>query len=520
MRLRATFEHPRAEHYSRRGGPWDVPSLAELLGTRRDRGIAVVDGAVNLDHAQFLADTQALAGGLHELGVGHGDVVSWQLPNWFEAVMFYRACWHLGAIASPLHHRFGAGDLHGVLQALEPAVVFSAPDLPLADLEGAVIIRGDTDAFDELLTKPPVDPIDISGEAIAVAMLTSGSTGEPKIVLHTHRALAYKARVQQQVHGLTADDVVLLPAPLSHVSGLVNGVLLPGSSGMKVVLMDVWNPDTALALIEREQVSFIGGPAVFLTSLVEGDGFATSRVRTLRVASMGGSSMTPAALTLLGDRLGCVVKRTYGATEAPTITTWHVGDPEDRGRETDGRSIAEAEVIVVDPADGARRTPGEVGEIWIRGPEMFAGYALNGQTADAIADGGWLRTGDLGVLDDEGWLTVVGRIKELIIRGGENIATAEVESILESHPGVRQAVAVGYPDPVLGERVAAVVVAESDFDLDGVRRLFSERGVARFKTPEAVLHVESIPVTATGKVDRAALRTYAARILTNEAAKR
>ena len=497
-----------------------MPSLAELLGARRDPDVAVVDGVVNLDHEQLWADARALAGGLHELGVRLGDVVSWQLPNWFESVLLYRACWHLGAIANPLHHRLGAGDLRDVLEVLEPAVVFSAPNLPLADLGGAVIVRGDTEAFDELLTKPPVDPVHLSGETLAVAMLTSGSTGEPKVVLHTHRALAYKARVQQQVHGLTAGDVVLMPAPLSHVSGLVNGVLLPGASGMKVVLMDVWDPDTALALIEREQVSFMGGPAVFLTGLVASDGFATSRVQSLRISSMGGSSMTPAALALLGDRLGCVVKRTYGATEAPTITTLHVGDREDRGRETDGRPVGEAEVIVVDPADGSRRAPGEVGEIWIRGPEMFAGYALSGQTADAVADGGWLRMGDLGVLDDEGWLTVVGRIKELIIRGGENIASAEVEAILESHPGVQQAVAVGYPDPILGERVAAVVVADSDFDLDGCRRLFSERGVARFKTPEAVLHVDSIPMTATGKTDRAELRAYAARILISEVAER
>jgi len=230
---------------------------------------------------------------------------------------------------------------------------------------------------------------------------------------------------------------------------------------------------------------------------------------------MGGSTMTPSALVELADRLGCTVKRTYGSTEAPTMTTMHAGDPLDKGRETDGRPIGEAEVMVVDPTTGARQATGEVGEIWLRAPEMFVGYALPSQTAEAVTADGWLRTGDLGRLDGQGWLTVAGRIKELIIRGGENIATAEVEAILESHPSVRQAVAVGYPDHVLGERVAATVVADESFDLDACRRWFSERGVAKFKTPEAVVHVGTIPLTATGKADRVGLKQYVAAVMTD-----
>jgi cyclohexanecarboxylate-CoA ligase len=265
-------------------------------------------------------------------------------------------------------------------------------------------------------------------------------------------------------------------------------------------------------------VTYMGGPAVFLTAMVESPGFDPSRVRSLRVCSIGGSSMTPDALAHLAERLGCVVKRTYGMTEAPTVTTLHTGDPDERGRDTDGRAIADADVIVVDPADGKRRDAGEVGEIWVRGPEMFAGYAIAGQTTDAVAEGGWLRTGDLGVLDRDGWLTISGRIKELIIRGGENIASAEIEGLLESHPRVQHAVAVGYPDPILGERVAAVVVADADFDLDACRRWFAERAVAKFKTPEMIVPVAEIPMSATGKPDRVALRRHVAMLLTDHAA--
>jgi len=452
----------------------------------------------------------ALAAGLRRRGVGHGDVVLWQLPNCYEAVMLYRACWLLGAIAVPLHHRLGTSEVGGILDILEPKVVFSGPGLAIGEMRPSILVRDGSGAFDEMLTGPSVAPEEVTGTEIAVGMLTSGSTGQAKVVLHTHRALAYKAGVQQRVHALRSDDVVLMPAPLSHVSGLLNGVLLPGSSGMRTVLMDVWDPERALRIIEQEKVTYMGGPSVFLTSMVVSAEFRSSRVASLRLASMGGSTMTPAALASLAEQLGCTVKRAYGCTEAPTVATMHASDPPEKGRETDGRPCGEAEIIVVDPGDGTPLASGLIGEIWLRGPEMFAGYALPEQTAEAVTDDGWLRTGDLGVIDHQGWLTVAGRIKELIIRGGENIATAEIEGVLESHPAVRQAVVVGYPDQILGERVAAVVLADADFDLEACRRWFADRGLAKFKTPEAILHVGSIPILPTGKPDRIQLKNYAA----------
>jgi acyl-CoA synthetase (AMP-forming)/AMP-acid ligase II len=510
VRLHSTFENPLAAGYERPGGAWDVPPLGEVFRPGRFEGVALIDGENRLDHRVLDRSIGALAGSLGGRGVERGDVVSWQMPNWYEAVMLYHACWLLGAIAVPLHHRLGVGDLAGVVEMLEPRVTLSAPGLALAELSPAVPVRDGSAAFEQMLTGPDPAPGEIAASDIAVGVLTSGSTGQPKVVLHSHRGLAYKCGVQQQVHALRSDDVVLMPAPLSHVSGLVNGVLLPAFCGMRTVLMDVWDPERALGLIESEKVTYMGGPAVFLTGMVESSVFTSSRVASLRLSSMGGSTMTPSALTTLANRLGCVVKRAYGSTEAPTVTTMHDQDPADKGRETDGRPVGEAEILVVDPTDGNLLGSGQVGEIWLRGPEMFAGYAVADQTAEAVTDDGWLRTGDLGVIDQDGWLTVAGRIKELIIRGGENIATAEIEAVLESHGAVRQAVAVGYPDPILGERVAAIVLADDDFDLEECRRCFADRGLAKFKTPEAVLHVDSIPMLPTGKPDRAQIKDYAA----------
>src|SRR5437016_4007850 len=302
-----------------------------------------------------------------------------------------------------------------------------------------------------------------------------------------------------EVHALTADDAVLMPAPLAHISGLLNGVLLPGVAAMRAVLMERWDPEEALAIIAAERITFMIGPPTFFVTLMAAPGFTAERVRSLRLISSGGAGVTPAFVDQARQAFGAVVKRTYGSTEAPTVTTSHSGDPLDRARDTDGRATGEVEL----------RT-GEGGELWLRGPELFVGYADPLQTRAAHARGGWFRTGDLATVDD-GWLTVVGRIKDVVIRGGENISVAEVEGVLEAHPAVRQAVVVGYPDDVLGERVAAFVVADGTFDLEATRSWFAQRGVTRFKTPERVVQVAALPTLAAGKPDRVALRELARR---------
>jgi acyl-CoA synthetase (AMP-forming)/AMP-acid ligase II len=203
------------------------------------------------------------------------------------------------------------------------------------------------------------------------------------------------------------------------------------------------------------------------------------------------------------------VKRTYGSTEAPTIATSGPRDSRRRAAETDGRAIGAVDLRVVDPATGRPLPAGARGELWVQGPELFSGYVDAEQTRAAVTRG-WFRTGDLATLSDDGWCTIVGRIKDVIIRAGENISAAEVEAVLEAHPDVRQAVAVGYPDDRLGERVCAFVLAPAAFDLDACRAWFEARGVARFKTPERVVVVDAFPLLAAGKPDRAALRDRAA----------
>jgi acyl-CoA synthetase (AMP-forming)/AMP-acid ligase II len=494
-RLTATYRHPRAGEYLATGGPWDMPSLDALVtdAAARSSGEVLVDesAGVRLDGAELDARVAALAGGLRAAGVRKRDVVAWQAPNWYEVVLLYRACWRLGAIAGPVHHQAGPADVDAMLKVLEPKVWLGPDDL-----------RGPAATFPKLADgRHPVTRSVARPSDVAVVLFTSGSTGGPKAALHTQRGLACKARMMAVAHRLTSGDSILMPAPLAHVSGLLNAVQIPGVVPMRALLMARWDPEEALATIEHERVTFMIGPPTFFVALMDAPGFTSHRVESLRLVSSGGAGVTPAFVEHATATLHCRVKRTYGSTEAPTVTTSTPDDSAERARETDGHATSAFLEMKTSNA----------GELLLRGPELFVGYADAGQTRAAI-DRGWFRTGDLARIDDDGWLTIVGRIKDVIIRGGENIAAAEVEGALEAHPAVRQAVAVGYPDDRLGERVCAFVVTTAPFDVDDCRRWFEQRGLARFKTPERVVVLDELPVMAAGKPDRAALVKRAATL--------
>ncbi len=510
MRPRATYHQPGAARYRQPGGAWDGQLLDELLSPSLPAArSAVVDAEVHLDAGELERRIAAAAGGLVARGVRRGSIVTWQLPNWWEAIVLYRACWRCGAVAAPIHHQVGAAEVERMLVDLEPVVALGTPGLPLESLTEVVQVRGEGSGFDELLTARPLTGSAARGSDVAVVLFTSGSTGRPKGVLHTHRGLAYKARSMVRAHGLVTGDVALMPSPLAHVSGLLNSVLVPGTAGMKVVLMEKWDPERGVALAGEHGVSFMIGPPTLFLGMMDVPGYE-SRVERLRIVSCGSTGVTPEFVDMARKGLGALVKRTYGSTEAPTVTTSTWQDPPERARDTDGHSVGEAEIKVVDRT-GRRVRPGRRGEVLVRGPELFVGYAEESDTKAAVRQG-WFATGDLGTMDDQGWLTIVGRLKEMIIRGGENIASAEVERLLEQHPGIRQAVVVGCPDRRLGERVAAFVVGGTDIDVEECGRWFASLGVARFKTPEVVVHVDELPLLGVGKPDRSLLRERAAEL--------
>lgn len=465
-----------------------MPDLDTLLAETQPRPDLVVDRAQRLPSAEVNDQVARLAGGLRERGVRRGQAVAFRAPNTHLTLLLLRACWRIAAVAVPLHHRAGAAEVDRMVDAV-----------------GATFVV-DPREIDTLMEGRPVLESAARPSELACVLFTAGSTGTPKGVLHTHRSLAGKAALMGDVHGLTPDDSVLMPAPLGHVSGLLNGVLVPGVVPMKTVLMDRWDPERALDLIEAERITFMVGPPTFFAQLTGSRRFTPERVDSLRLVSSGGAGVTAAFVEEAAAALGAVVKRTYGSTEAPTVATSHAGDDPRKARETDGRPVGAVELRIVDPERGEDLPAGMSGEVWVRGPEVCAGYLDREETKRAFAKGAWFRTGDLGVLDAGGWLTITGRLKDVIIRGGENVSVSEVTGILEAHPDVKQAVVLGEPDAEMGERVVAFVVASSPFDLGACRAWFEDQGVARFKMPERVLAVDAIPTLPTGKPDQAALR--------------
>lgn len=473
-RLTSTFAHPQAAVWGAPGGPWPTQTL--------DQAIVTDDETDQL--------VGHVAGGLAEAGVRRGDTVAWQRANGPEAIALFRAAWRLGAVAAPIHHLAGPSDRDEVLGRLRPSL-FLGPTDPVPTSDSPAVAS---------------EPIE-SGD-LALALGTSGSTGTPKLALHTHRSLLYKSRQMGQVHGLGPGDCTLLCAPLAHISGLLYGVLL-GACGVRSVPMGKWDPAVALELIERERVTFMIGPPTFFVSMMGAPTFRPASVRSLRQISCGGAGVTPAFVRSASARLGCRIKRSYGLTEAPTVTTSTLEDDVELAATTDGRAVGAAELLVVSIDTGDAVRAGLPGELWVRGPELCEGYDDEVATAASFTADGWFKTGDLATLSAEGWLTIVGRVKDVIIRGGENIAAPELEAVLEAHPAVQEAVVVGYPDPRLGERVCAFVVATSPFDLEVSCAWFEERGLSKFKWPERIIVVDTLPLMPAGKPDRNALKARA-----------
>jgi acyl-CoA synthetase (AMP-forming)/AMP-acid ligase II len=284
----------------------------------------------------------------------------------------------------------------------------------------------------------------------------------------------------------------------------LSGLLIPAAAGMRVTLMERWDPELAIDIVRRERVTFMAGPPTFFSSMAHAATFSAEAVASMRLLSCGSMTVSPDFVAATAEAFAASVKRTYGSTEAPNVTTSTWGDPPERARETDGRAIGSVELRVLDPETGRPMAAGEPGESVLRGPELFCGYADPVQTMAAMTRG-WYRTGDQATLDGDGWLVIIGRLRELIIRGGENIVPAEVERVLEAHPAIVQAVVVGYLDERLGQRVATCVISRAPFDVKECQDWFSAQGVARFKTPERVVMVDALPLLSLGKPDRKAV---------------
>jgi len=497
----------RAQHI------WTDETLLDRMAAVDGRSLAIVDGEVRLTIGELRARSARVAGALRERGVGAGSVVAWQLPNWWEAVVLCWAIWRCGAVASPVTPTLGAHELGYILDRTGAQLMvvprsFRGTDYPAlaraAGFAGALVEVRDTSPLPEAAVAADAR---VSVDDPALILWTSGTTSDPKGVVHTHQSLRVEADTIAAAHEMQPGESLLLPMPVTHVAGLTYGVLLPVTSAITTVLMDVWEPGRALALVEQEHVAVMISTPVFMRTMIDHPSFGRTELDSVRMFSLGGAGVAPAMVREGSTAFGCWCKRTYGSTEYPTLTTGRLGSSPERDSTTDGPLIGAAELRIVDPQTLADVPFGTPGELLARGPEMFVGYLDPALDADAFVAGGWFRTGDLAVYDGE-YLTIVDRLKDIIIRGGENISAQEVEALLVTHPTVADAACVALPDAVMGEKVCAYVIPTpgSTPVLDDLRAHLLGLGLARFKLPERLEIRTSLPRTASGKVQKSPLR--------------
>jgi cyclohexanecarboxylate-CoA ligase len=496
---------------------------------------ATGDGERATTLGALVSDAEKVAAALQARGVGPGDVVAVQLPGSYEGAVVQAAVGLCGAVLLPVVMIYGPRELDFVLRRSGATAVVlprehrgrphgavvlgglpSLPALKLAvvvgdaapgdsPIEHGAAEHGATGYADLIgqpggpYRKPSPDPGDR-----AVLMYTSGTTAEPKGVQHSHRTLLAEATSRVYTYsGPRARSLGLFPP--GHIAGLLSllRILLLGTP---TVIMQAWDAALAARLIDRHAVTSSGGAPVQLSGLLDQHAMGTAALATLR-EFLTGAAPVPPSLIRRADAAGITAFRSYGSSEHPTVSAGTIADSPDKRAGTDGQLLAGNEIRLVDP-HGRDVAAGRDGEILTRGAELFTGYTDAALNAAAFLPGGWFRTGDVGRLDADGYLTVTDRLKDIIIRGGENISAKEVEDLLITHPAIADVAVIAAPDPAMGERVCAVVVPRPGFSfgIDEARAHFTAAGAARQKTPEVIVLADELPRTPSGKVRKEVLR--------------
>lgn len=484
-----------------------MSTLADALATaaaETPERVLLVDGPVELDAATLQRQAAALAETLLQR-FPTGSTVSFMMPNWHEAAVIYLGATLAGMVVNPILPSLRERELTFILTDTAAAMIFIPGefrgfDYPamldrvlagLADPPEVVEVRGQGHTpYPELLSSAPgntglpgLDP-----SAVQLILYTSGTTGSPKGVLHTHDSL-HALLAQIGAHWqVEPGDTFLVPSPIAHIGGSIYAFEAPLLLGSTAILMDRWDPDQAVALMQGRRCTHMAGATPFLTGLLDAAERADTRLPDLKVFICGGASVPPSLIRAATDYFeNARVTRVYGSTEVP-VTTVGSTDP-DGAADTDGRPGI-AEIRLVD------------GEIRARGPQMLAGYRHQSDNAGAFDADGFFRTGDLGRWID-GHLVVTGRAKDIIIRNGENISPKEIEDILIAEPGIAEIAVVGIPDERTGERACAVIVPDGCGpapEVGTLAAILSAHGVARFKYPERVEIWDALPKNDAGKV--------------------
>jgi len=527
---------PSAERVRRyeKLGMWPNLSLGDFVDEqlRRNARCAVRfwnDGGYRGTVGEVRERARRFAGGLIAAGVQPGDVVSYQLPNRVEALVVLYGAAMAGAVLVPVVHFYGPKELAFILEQsgsvlhVASAVQSGMDASALAAHVGAAltsppefVVVGGAGAgpreFEALAAARPLDALpERSPHAPAIVGYTSGTTADPKGVIHV--ATSYLAELHQLAeYNANGGQPTLTGAPLAHAMGMLGGAFLPLLWRNPIHMIDGWDPGRVLGAVLEAGVTAGSGSTYFLTSLLDHPSFGPEHAKRMTRLGMGGAPV-PAAVGERAERLGISTVRSYGSTEHMSITGGRHDDPPEKRKGTDGRPMPGCEIRLLD-ADGAPVPAGVPGEIWSRGPELFWGYTDPALTSAAFDDAGWYRTEDVGVLDEQGFLTITDRVKDIIIRGGENLSAAEIEEQLIRMQGVLEVAVVAAPDERLGEHACAVFRMRPGAAAPGLPEIQSHlagAGLAKQKWPEEVRAVEDFPRTPTGKIKKVTLRASVAR---------
>ncbi len=506
------------------------PDAVAITGVNSMRG----GRRETLSYRQLNILSKRIALALVHYGIGKGDMVSFQLPNWWEFVALHLACVRIGAISNPVMPIFRERELSFMLSFAETKAIFVPRDYrgfdhgammaglrkDLPALEHVFVLGGEgPQSFEEnFLHRRYEDEMD--GPAIFAArkmgpndvnemLYTSGTTGQPKGVMHTANTQfgnlqAFTARI-----GLNSKDTLLMSSPLAHQTGFLYGILMPLYLGAKVVYQDVWDATKAAQLIQDEQVTFSMASTPFLADLAGTPEVHKYDISTLRIFLCGGAPIPRALTERATKELNITVLSLWGMSENGAVTVTSPGDPMEKVFNTDGKALPGVEVRIAD--DQGKPAPANTeGLLQSRGASAFVGYMKKPEMHGTDADG-WFDTGDYARMDEDGYIRITGRAKDILIRGGENIPVVEVEELLYRHPAIADAAIVGMPDDRLGERGCAFVTLQPGAKLgfEDMVAYLKDAKLARNYLPERLEVISEMPRTASGKIQKFKLREIA-----------
>jgi cyclohexanecarboxylate-CoA ligase len=498
------------------------PNKVSIVADRADRAQSRRLTYKELDDLANRAATSLL-----RLGVGRGDVVTVQLPNWWEFVVTAFACSKIGAVMNPVMPILRERELTYILKFCN-AKVFIVPKAyrgfdyaamaqgmrgSLPDLKQIIVVDGEGESsFERMLlaAEPGKLPSGVGPDDMSVIMFTSGTTGEPKGVMHTSNSLIACCKALATRFGLNSSDVLLVASPVGHMTGYAAIVLLSVYLGGTMILQDVWEAKRGVDLMSTEGVTYTAASTPFLSDICEAVKAGAPHPKSLRSFLCGGAPIPSVLIERAANELSLKVCSLWGMTEVLSGTLTEPSRAAEKSASTDGRPQDGMEVRIVD-FDGKALPSGQSGRLLVRGSQMFKGYYKRPDLA-AFDGEGWFDSGDLAYMDEDGYIRISGRVKDILIRGGENVPVVEIENLLYKHPAVAGVAVVGFPDARLGERGCAFVVTRpgTTIDLAAVQDYLRDAKMAKQFWPERVEVVTELPRTASGKIQKFKLKEIAA----------